>query len=56
MKLPDLSDLVLLRVAARGLSLNAHHSAMAQFYAGHRSAQPGRGLEFAEVRPYEPGD
>ena len=56
MKLPDLSDLVLLRVAARGLSLNAHHSAMAQLYGGHRSAQRGRGLEFEEVRPYVPGD
>ena len=56
MKLPDLSDLVLLRVAARGLSLNAHRSAMAQLYGGHRSAQRGRGLEFEEVRPYVPGD
>ncbi len=56
MKLPDLSDLVVLRAAAHGLSLHAHRPAMAQLYGGHRSAQRGRGLEFEEVRPYVPGD
>ena len=56
MKLPDLSDLVVQRAAAHGLSLNAHRPAMAQLYGGHRSAQRGRGLEFEEVRPYVPGD
>lgn len=56
MKLPDLSDLVVLRAAAHGLSLHTHRPAMAQLYGGHRSAQRGRGLEFEEVRPYVPGD
>ena len=56
MKLPDLSDLVVQRAAAHGLSLNAHRPAMAQLYGGHRSAQRGRGLEFEEVRPYVAGD
>ncbi|MEO7254742.1 MAG: DUF58 domain-containing protein [Casimicrobium sp.] len=56
MKLPDLSDLVVQRAAARGLSLHAHRPAMAQLYGGHRSAQRGRGLEFEEVRAYVPGD
>lgn len=56
MKLPDLSDLVVLRAAAHGLSLNSHRPALAQLYGGHRSAQRGRGLEFEEVRPYVPGD
>jgi uncharacterized protein (DUF58 family) len=56
MKLPELSDLVLQRAAAHGLSLHAHRPAMAQLYGGHRSAQRGRGLEFEEVRPYAAGD
>ncbi len=56
MKLPELSDLVLQRAAARGLSLQAHRPAMAQVYGPHRSDQPGRGLEFEEVRLYAAGD
>jgi len=56
MKLPELIDLVVLRGAARGLSLHAHRPALAQLYGGHRSAQRGRGLEFEEVRPYAAGD
>jgi len=56
MKLPELIDLVVLRGAARGLSLHAHRPALAQLYGGHRSAQRGRGLEFEEVRPYATGD
>lgn len=56
MKLPELIDLVVLRGAAQGLSLNAHRPALAQLYGGHRSAQRGRGLEFEEVRPYAAGD
>ncbi|MEO6102361.1 MAG: DUF58 domain-containing protein [Pseudoxanthomonas sp.] len=56
MKLPDLSDLVVQRAAAHGLTLQTHRPAMAQLYGGHRSAQRGRGLEFEEVRAYVPGD
>ncbi len=56
MKLPELSDLVVQRAAAHGLSLHAHRPAMAQLTGGHRSAQRGRGLEFEEVRLYAAGD
>lgn len=56
MKLPDLTDLVVQRAAAHGLSLQAHRPALAQLQGGHRSAQRGRGLEFEEVRLYAAGD
>jgi uncharacterized protein (DUF58 family) len=56
MIIPDLAELAALRGAARGLSLHAHHPAIAQLQGGHRSAQRGRGLEFEEVRPYAEGD
>lgn len=56
MKLPDLSDLVIQRAAAHGLSLRADRPAKAQLSGGHRSTQRGRGLEFEEVRAYVPGD
>jgi uncharacterized protein (DUF58 family) len=56
MTLPELTELVMLRSAAHGLSLHAHRSALAQLKGGHRSAQRGRGLEFEEVRLYSAGD
>jgi len=56
MKLPELSDLVVQRAAAHGLSLHAHRPAMARLHGSHRSAQRGRGLEFEEVRLYAAGD
>jgi uncharacterized protein (DUF58 family) len=56
MKLPEITDLVMMRSAAHGLSLHAHRSALAQLKGGHRSAQRGRGLEFEEVRLYSAGD
>jgi uncharacterized protein (DUF58 family) len=56
MILPELTELVMLRGAAHGLSLHAHRSALAQLKGGHRSAQRGRGLEFEEVRLYSAGD
>ncbi len=56
MKLPDLTDLVVLRGAAHGLSLRGHRPALAQLPGGHRSVQRGRGLEFEEVRAYTAGD
>ncbi len=56
MKLPDLNELLVLRGAARSLSLRAQRPARAQLLGSHRGAQRGRGLEFEEVRPYVPGD
>ena len=56
MKLPDLQELLVLRGAARTLSLRAHGPARALLLGSHRSSHRGRGLEFEEVRPYVPGD
>lgn len=56
MKLPDLEELLVLRGAARGLSLRARGPAQALLLGSHRSAHRGRGLEFEEVRPYAAGD
>jgi uncharacterized protein (DUF58 family) len=56
MKLPDLDELLMLRGAARSLSLHARGPARAGLLGGHRSAHRGRGLEFEEVRPYVAGD
>lgn len=56
MKLPDVSDLIVQRGAAHGLSLRSRRAALAQLNGGHRSAHRGRGLEFEEVRPYAMGD
>jgi uncharacterized protein (DUF58 family) len=55
-KLPDLEELLVLRGAARGLSLRARGPAQALLLGSHRSAHRGRGLEFEEVRPYAAGD
>jgi uncharacterized protein (DUF58 family) len=55
-KLPDLEELLVLRGAARGLSLRAHGPAQALLLGSHRSAHRGRGLEFEEVRLYAAGD
>jgi len=56
MTLPDLPELIALCGPAEGLSLHTRHPALARLQGGHRSAQRGRGLEFAEVRPYAAGD
>jgi uncharacterized protein (DUF58 family) len=55
-KLPDLEELLVLRGAARSLSLRARGPARALLLGSHRSAHRGRGLEFEEVRPYVAGD
>jgi uncharacterized protein (DUF58 family) len=54
--LPDLAELLSLRGAAHGLSLQARRPALARLQGRHYSAQRGRGMEFEEVRPYIPGD
>ncbi len=56
MVIPTLEELLALRGAAHGLSLQARKRARVALIGAHASAQRGRGLEFQEVRPYTPGD
>ena len=56
MIIPTLEELLALRGAAHGLSLQGRKRARAALIGAHASAQRGRGLEFQEVRPYTPGD
>lgn len=56
MRLPDLDELLTLRAAAHGLTLQARQRARTQQSGTHHSTQRGRGLEFQEVRPYVEGD
>ncbi|MFA5632274.1 MAG: DUF58 domain-containing protein [Porticoccaceae bacterium] len=53
---PRMSDLVALRHAARHLSLFPRQQALAAGSGNYRSAFRGRGMDFDEVRPYQPGD
>ena len=53
---PALADLIGLRGAARGLELGARRLALSVQSGGYRSVYRGRGLEFDEVRIYQPGD
>ena len=52
----DLQQLLATRSAAAGLSLERRQRAQSVLAGGHRSRFRGRGMEFAEVRPYQPGD
>ena len=56
MSLPTLEELLALRGAAHGLSLQHQRRARAALLGAHASAERGRGLEFQEVRLYTPGD
>ncbi len=53
---PSLSDLIGLRGAARALEFGARRLALSVQSGGYRSVYRGRGLEFDEVRIYQPGD
>lgn len=53
---PSLADLIGLRGAAHGLELGARRLALSVQSGGYRSVYRGRGLEFDEVRIYQPGD
>lgn len=53
---PSLADLIGLRGAARDLELGARRLALSVQSGGYRSVYRGRGLEFDEVRVYQPGD
>jgi len=52
----SLSELVALRHAARGLHLAPHREVQAPLAGPYASAFRGRGIEFDEVRAYQPGD
>ncbi len=56
MIIPTREELLALRGAAHGLTLQGRRRANATLIGAHVSAQRGRGLEFQEVRPYTPGD
>ena len=51
-----LDDLIRLHVKARGLELGARRKALSAQAGGYRSAYRGRGMEFDEVRSYQPTD
>jgi uncharacterized protein (DUF58 family) len=53
---PSLAELIGLRRAARDLELGARRLALSVQSGGYRSVYRGRGLEFDEVRVYQPGD
>jgi len=52
----DLSRLLSSRHWARGLNLFSHHAARNMLLGNVRSRFRGRGMEFEEVRRYQPGD
>lgn len=52
----DLDDLLRLRFAARDLSLFARRPARSLLTGGVRTRLRGRGIDFEEVRLYQPGD
>lgn len=52
----SMKELVRLRAAARGLAPASHSMAFSPGVGAHRSTYRGRGLEFDEVRIYQPGD
>ena len=53
---PELPRLLALRFAARQLDIRRRSRALAQLAGRQRSNFRGRGLEFDEVRGYQPGD
>lgn len=53
---PLISDLIALRHSARQLSFFPKRQAAAPSSGGYRSRFRGRGMDFDEVRPYQPGD
>lgn len=52
----DLNRLLALRFPARQLDIRRRRRALAQLSGGQRSNFRGRGIEFEEVRGYQPGD
>lgn len=52
----QLQDLLQLRFAARGLKLPGGKRLLTSLAGGHASAMRGRGVDFEELRHYQPGD
>jgi len=52
----ELDSLIRLRAAARGLELSARRRVLSVQAGGYLSVYHGRGMEFDEVRAYQPGD
>lgn len=52
----SVQDLLKLRLLARDLTLQARRQSRALLSGSVRTRYRGRGMEFAEVRPYQPGD
>ena len=52
----DLDELIRLRSLAKGLELGTQQRALSTQAGGYLSVFHGRGLEFDEVREYQPGD
>lgn len=52
----ELSDLLQLRFAARGLQFPGGKRLLTSLAGGHASAMRGRGVDFEELRHYQPGD
>src|SRR5690554_1851036 len=52
----DVADLLRLRFAARDLKLSARRPARSLLTGGERTRMRGRGIDFEEVRLYQPGD
>ncbi|WOJ95621.1 DUF58 domain-containing protein [Congregibacter brevis] len=52
----DIARLLALRFPARQLDIRRRRRALAQLSGGQRSNFRGRGIEFEEVRGYQPGD
>ncbi|PCJ19943.1 MAG: DUF58 domain-containing protein [Gammaproteobacteria bacterium] len=52
----DIEELVRLRLDTRGFDLQSNRKALASMIGGHKSRFRGRGIDFDEVRLYQPGD
>ena len=53
---PSSDELIGLRLLARDLPLNQHHSSKSVIVGCHRSQFRGRGMDYEESRGYQPGD
>lgn len=52
----SIEELVNLRLDTRGFDLRSSRKALASMIGGHNSSFRGRGIDFDEVRLYQPGD
>ena len=52
----ELADLLALRFAARQINITSRRRALSQLAGSNRASFRGRGIDFDEVRSYQPGD